>query len=40
MMNSHIPNFFELTAYGDRPPAQTDCVAAALTCDDIPYPQT
>src|SRR5947209_12339680 len=37
MMNSHIPNFFELTAYGDRPPSHND-VAAALC--DIHYPQT
>ena len=24
MRNSHIPNFFELTAYGDCPPSQTE----------------
>jgi hypothetical protein len=38
-MNSHIPNFFELVAYGDAPPSQADA-AAAVTWDDIPYPQT
>ena len=29
MMNSHIPNFFEFTAYGERPPDQTEVKAAA-----------
>lgn len=34
MMNSHIPNFFEFTAYGERPPDQTEVkVAAELTWD-------
>lgn len=40
MMNSHIPNFFELVAYGDRPPSHSDVAAAVLTWDDIHYPQT
>jgi hypothetical protein len=26
MMNNHIPNFFEFTAYGEPPPAQTDVI--------------
>jgi hypothetical protein len=42
MMNSHIPNFFELVRYGERPPSQREPVAAAVTWVDIPslYPQT
>ncbi len=34
MIKSHIPNFFEFTAYGERPPAQTEVPATAeLACD-------
>jgi hypothetical protein len=34
MMNNHIPNFFEFTAYGERPPDQTEVrVAAELPWD-------
>ena len=40
MMNSHIPNFFELVRNGDRPPSQDRTVPAAVTWVDIPYPQT
>ena len=40
MMNSHIPNFFELVRYGEPPPSQSDVEATVLTWDDIPYPQT
>src|SRR5450756_1897341 len=36
MMNSHIPNFFELVRYGDRPPSQSEPVAAVVTWVDIP----
>jgi hypothetical protein len=39
MRKSHIPNFFEFTAYGDLPQFQTDS-AAVLTWVDIPHPQT
>jgi hypothetical protein len=39
MMNSHIPNFFEFVLYGEPPPAHKDS-GAALTWDDIHYPQT
>jgi hypothetical protein len=40
MMNSHIPNFFELVAYGDCPPAQAEVAATLTWDDDIHYPQT
>jgi hypothetical protein len=36
MMNSHIPNFFELVRYGERPPSKREPVAAAVTWVDIP----
>ena len=36
MMNSHIPNFFELVRYGEWPPSQREPVAAAVTWVDIP----
>jgi hypothetical protein len=35
MMNSHIPNFFEFTAYGERPPDQTELMVAAELPWDI-----
>jgi hypothetical protein len=28
MMNSHMPNFFELVRYGERPPSQREPAAA------------
>ena len=34
-MNSHIPNFFELTAYGERPPDQAEVMVAAELLSDI-----
>src|SRR5215831_2645716 len=41
MINSHIPNFFESTAYGDAPPDQTEVISAvALMSDIYHYPQT
>src|ERR1039457_4838235 len=36
MMNSHIPNFFELLRYGDRPPSQSEPDAAVVEWGDIP----
>jgi len=35
MMNSHIPNFFEFTAYGERPPDQTEVMVGAELIWDI-----
>jgi hypothetical protein len=29
-----------LVAYGDLPPSHADALETAVTCDDIPYPQT
>ena len=41
MMNSHIPNFFELTANGDAPPLQFDSVMATFASGvKVVYPQT
>ena len=41
MMNSHIPNFFEFTAYGEPPPVQADSAAATFTSGvNVVYPHT
>ena len=40
-MNSHIPNFFEFTAYGDPPPFQSESAVATFTSGvNFVYPQT